>query len=172
MTDIEKTVFLYIPEHLAKYYEIVFPSIVTTAFPLASKELVWAGNALAVGAYTACVFHSMRAAEIGVRVLGNELGVEFPDKPLELAEWQNILDKSDSIIGEMKKMRRGTDKDEKLNFYSQAAVQFRYFKDAWRVRVAHARESYEERDAIKVFTHTHEFFETLATRLKEPKPSV
>jgi hypothetical protein len=105
---------------------------------MASKELVWAGNALACGLYTATVFHSMRAAEIGVRVLGKELGVEFPDKPLELAEWQSILDNCDSKIGAMKQLPRGTEKDDKLNFYSQAAVQFRYFKDAWRVRVAHA----------------------------------
>jgi len=59
MTDIRATVFLYIPEHLAKYYEIIFQSIITVAFPLASKELVWAGNSLACGLYTGCVFHSM-----------------------------------------------------------------------------------------------------------------
>jgi len=172
MVDIERTVFLFLPDHLARYYEIIFPSVVTIAFPMASKELVWAGNSLATGSYTASVFHSMRAAEIGVRVLGHELGVEFPDKPLELAEWQNILDQCDSIVGKMKEMRRGTEKDEKLGFYSQAAIQFRYFKDAWRVRVAHARETYEEKPAIRVFDHTLEFFETLATRLKEPRPSV
>jgi hypothetical protein len=164
--------FLFVPSHLAKYYEVTFQSFITTSFPLASKELVWAGNALACQLYTACVFHSMRAAEIGVRVLGNELGVAFPDKPLELAEWQNILDQCDSIVVKMKEMPRGTQKDEKLGFYSQAAVQFRYFKDAWRVRVAHARETYEEKAAIRIFDHTLEFFETLATRLKEPKPSV
>ena len=67
----------------------------------------------------------------------------------------------------MKGLPRGTYKDEELKFYSQAAVQFRYFKDAWRVRVAHARETYEESPAIQVFTHTLEFFDTLATRLKE-----
>ena len=172
MTDIQKTVFLLIPEHLVKYYEIIFPSTLTMAFPLASKELVWAGNALAVGSYTASVFHSMRAAEIGVRVLGNELEVRFPDKPLELAGWQNILDQANSKIVKMKEMPRGTQNDEVLTFYSQAAVQIRYFKDAWRVRVAHARETYEETPATRVFNHTHEFFETLATRLKEPEPSV
>jgi hypothetical protein len=109
----------------------------------------------------------MRAAEIGVRVLGAALGVSFPDKPLELAEWQNILDQADSKIIAMKNLPRGTHKDEELNFYSQSAVQFRYFKDAWRVRVAHARETYEESAALQVFTHTLEFFDTLAIRLKE-----
>jgi hypothetical protein len=67
----------------------------------------------------------------------------------------------------MKNLARGTFKDADLNFYSQAAVQFRYFKDAWRVRVAHARETYDETQSLKVFNHTLEFFETISTRLKE-----
>jgi hypothetical protein len=170
--EIKSKLFLFIPPHVAKYHDIMFQSFITAAFPLASKELVWAGNSLAVGLYTASVFHSMRAAEIGVRVLGNALGVAFPSHPIELAEWQSILDQADSRIVAMKQMPRGTHKDEELSFYSQAAVQFRYFKDAWRVRVAHARETYEEMQAIRIFDHTLEFFETLATRLKEPAPSV
>ena len=72
----------------------------------------------------------------------------------------------------MKELLRGEFKDEELTFYSQAAVQFRYFKDAWRVRVAHARASYEESQALTVFNHTLEFFDVLATRLSEPEPSV
>jgi hypothetical protein len=170
--ELKGKLFLFVPPHVAKYYDLILPSIITVAFPLASKEIVAAGNALAAGMPTAGVFHSMRAAEIGVRVLGKELGVAFPDKPIELAEWHNILDQADSKIVAMKMLSRGTHKDDELAFYSQAAVQFRYFKDAWRVRVAHARETYEERPAIRVFDHTLEFFETLATRLKEPPPSV
>ena len=166
--ELENNLFLFVPQHRAKYYELTLPSTVTAAFPTASKEMAAAGNSLAVGLYTACVFHSMRAAEIGLRVLGKELDVSFPDKPLELAEWQNILDQADSKVVAMKALPRGTHKDAELNFYSQAAVQFRYFKDGWRVRVAHARETYEESPALKVFNHTLEFFETLATRLKEP----
>jgi hypothetical protein len=109
----------------------------------------------------------MRAAEIGVRSLGVALNVSFPDKPLELAEWANILDQADSKIVAMKLLSRGANKDEELKFYSQAALQFRYFKDGWRIRVAHARETYEERQAIRIFDHTLEFFEILATRLRE-----
>jgi hypothetical protein len=165
--ELKTNLFLFVPPHLAKYYEQTLQNTVITAFPTASNEIIAAGNSLAVGLYTACVFHSMRAAEIGVRVLGKELGVSFPDKPLELAEWQNILDQADSKIVAMKALPRGTHKDEELNFYSQAAVQFRYFKDAWRVRVAHARGTYEESPALKVFNHTLEFFDTLAIRLKE-----
>jgi hypothetical protein len=171
-SELKGKLFLFVPEHRSKYYDLILQSTVTTAFPLASNELVEAGNCLAAGLFTACVFHSMRAAEIGVRVLGTELGVTFPEKPIELAEWQNILDQADSKIVEMRNLKRGPVKDQKLHFFSQAAVQFRYFKDAWRVRVAHARESYDERRAISIFTHTLEFFDFIAAELSEPEPSI
>lgn len=166
-SELKINLFLFVPPHRAKYYDLSLRNTVTHAFPTASTELVAAGNSLAVGLYTACVFHSMRAAEIGVRALGATLNVTFPNKPLELAEWQSILDQADSKIVAMKNLPGGTHKDEELKFYSQAAVQFRYFKDGWRVRVAHARETYEESPAVKIFDHTTEFFDTLATRLKE-----
>jgi hypothetical protein len=166
-SELKAQTFLFVPPHLAKYYDLTLGDGITTNFPTASKEIVESGNSLAAGLYTACVFHAMRAAEIGMRALGAALAVSFPDKPLELAEWQNILDQADSKIIAMQKLAKGVHKDEELNFYSQAAVQFRYFKDAWRVRVAHARETYEETKATRVFNHTLEFFEILASRLKE-----
>jgi len=172
MAELKKTTFFFVPEHLAKYCDLTLQSTITTAFPLASKEVVASGNCLVASLYTASVFHSMRAAEIGMRVLGHTIGVTFPDKPLELAEWQNILDQADSKIKAMNSLQPKQHREEELHFYSQAAIQFRYFKDAWRVRVAHARETYEERPALRVFDHTLEFFEVLATRLKEPHPAV
>jgi hypothetical protein len=62
--ELKDNLFLFVPSHRAEYYELTLQSAVTTAFPTASKELVAAGNSLTVGLYTACVFHSMRAAEI------------------------------------------------------------------------------------------------------------
>ena len=112
----------------------------------------------------------MRAAEIGVRALGRALDVSFPNHSIELAEWQQILEQTESKIKAMKLLPRGTHKDEELAFYSDAAVQLWYFKDAWRVRVAHARANYEMYDAAKVFDHTFSLFRTLATRLKEFSP--
>jgi hypothetical protein len=109
----------------------------------------------------------MRSAEIGVRTLGRALGVSFPDKPLELAEWQTILEQTEAKITAMKKLPRGQHKDEELNFYSEAAVQLRYFKDAWRVRVAHARASYKESQAKEIIDHVRSFFESISSRLSE-----
>jgi hypothetical protein len=59
-------------------------------------------------------------------------------------------------------------KDADLHFLSEAAAQFRFFKSGWRIRVAHARATYTEPEAIEALDHVRSFFETLATRLKEP----
>jgi hypothetical protein len=161
--------FLYVAPHLATYYE--FFEIVSTqtklAFPNAYVELREAGNCIAVGLHTACVFHSMRAAEIGVRGLGNALGVAFPNHPIELAEWHSILDQAESKIVTMKNLPKSTHKDEELTFYSRAAAQFRFFKDGWRVRVAHARATFNEAQAKEAIDHVRSFFDVISARLEE-----
>lgn len=126
-----------------------------------------AANCLAAGFNTASVFHSMRAAEIGVRTLGTDLKIVLP-KPIELSDWQEILNAMVAPIKAIENSPRSTpNREEDLQFYSEAAAQFRFFKSAWRVQVAHARETYEENEAIKVFDHTLNFFLTLAKRLNE-----
>ena len=172
MSEMKERLFLFVPGDRARYYESdsLVSDLVKKVFPSATRELRSAGNCYAAAQFTACVFHLMRAAEVGVRVLGDALNVSFPTHPLELADWQNILDQADSKIVAMKNLPRGTHKDEELHFYSQAAVQFRYFKDAWRVRVAHARETFGEDQALTIMRHTCEFFEVLAPRLTELEP--
>ncbi len=38
----------------------------------------------------------MWIAEVGMRALARERQVSFPDKPLEWAEWENIIDQIES----------------------------------------------------------------------------
>lgn len=123
----------------ASYYqnENILTERAASKFPACHRELVDAGNCLALGQSTASVFHAMRAAELATRALAEDLGVSFPF-PLELAEMHNILDRMEAKILEKKKLAKSADKHAQLKFYSEAAAQFRYFKDAWRVRVAHA----------------------------------
>ena len=169
--EIKSKLFLYIPSDRARFYEYdnVLSEKARDAFPSAYKELKEAGSCYAAERYTACVFHAMRAAEIGLRALGHQVGVSFPDKPLELAEWQNIIQMAEARIKEIvDKQSKGLAKDEDQKFYGQAAAQFRYFKDGWRIRVAHARETYVGSQAYAVLSHARDFFETLAERLREP----
>jgi hypothetical protein len=62
-------VFLFVPPHLAQYHDLTTPDDVASAFPSVESEFRSSGNCIAVGEFTASVFHAMRAAEIGVRCL-------------------------------------------------------------------------------------------------------
>jgi hypothetical protein len=168
--ELEGKTFVFIPEHAAKYFEFddILSADAKEAFSNSYAEIRAAGNCFAAGLHTACVFHAMRASEIGLRAMAVSLEVSFPDKPIELAEWQNLLDQIDSKIVEKKKLPRSIEKDEELHFYSQASTQLRFFKDGWRVRVAHTRANYSEAQAKDVLDHVRSFFEILAKRFSEP----
>lgn len=167
--DVKQTFFLFIPAHLVKYYEnqSFLSEKVKERFPSVSFELNSAANCLATGFSTASVFHSMRAAEIGLRALGRVLNVCFPDIPLEQADMMPIIAQAESKIRKMQDEKKSPLKDEALNFYSQAAAQFRYFKDGWRVRAQHGRAVYDESEAIRVLEHCRDFFESIAPLLTE-----
>jgi hypothetical protein len=168
VTEIESRLFLFVPQHAAKYYEFddIVSDKVKDAFPNCSAEIRAAGTCFAAGVHTACVFHSMRAAEIGVRVFGNALQVELKH-PIKLSEWGAIQGEIDKKISDIRNLPRTMERDADQRFYSEAAAQLRYFKDAWRVRVAHAREIFTEQQALTVMDHVREFFETISARLKE-----
>ena len=167
--EIENHLFLFVPHHRAGYYDRddSTGSALIAHFPQASRELLHAGNCFAVGEYTACVFHSMRAIELGLRAMAAALNVMLPH-PIELAEWAVLIKHIDVKIKEMQELPRGADKDEKVTFYANAASQFRYFRDAYRHHVAHARETYGEDQARSILDRTKEFLESLAPKLSEP----
>ena len=79
----------------------------------------------------------------------------------------NIIEKIEAAIREIQRTKKSDNRDEDLKFYSEAAVQFRYFKDAWRNHVCHQRQRYELHHAQTILTHTGDFMELLSTCLKE-----
>lgn len=159
---------LFVPSERAKYYEAEWSENLIDGFPVASQELSEAGRCFAMASYTASVFHSMRAAEIGMRALGAALNVTFPDKPTDMAEWHQILDQAEKNIKSIGQQPRSQQRASDQEFYSQAASQFRFFKDGWRVRVAHAHASYNEQEALRVLEHVRDFLGGLSPRLAEP----
>jgi hypothetical protein len=168
ISEIKSKSFFYIPDYRAKYFDWdgIVSDKVKEKFAGPSAELRNAGTSFAVGLSTASVFHSIRAAEIGVRALALNLNVPFTH-PIELTEWAVIQDGIDLKIKEMKQQARTLQRDEDQRFYSEAAAQLRYFKDGWRIRVAHARETFSEQQALTVMEHARAFFETISTRLAE-----
>ncbi|MGA2515306.1 MAG: HEPN domain-containing protein [Thermodesulfobacteriota bacterium] len=165
--EMSQHLFFFVPSHRAKYYERSdFNERFISFFPKALRELQHAGNSFTVGEYTASVFHSMRAAEIGLRALAQHLNVIFPFE-INLAEWNALIKEIEKKIETQQQLPRSTARDEELKFCSEAASQFRHFKNGYRIFVAHARESYDEEPALSIMERTKEFLEGLSIKLSE-----
>jgi hypothetical protein len=166
--ELEDIVFGFIPAENAAYFQNkeLFGQDVNSKFPSVAKDIQEAGNCYAHGNYTASVFHLMRVLETSLHVLAKALNVSFP-AAIELENWKNIIDKVDSAIKAQEQLPKSPQKSEDLQFYSEAAKEFRYFKDSWRNHVAHSRQDYDVHDATKIMEHVKDFMQHLATRLKE-----
>ncbi len=99
--------------------------------------------------------------EKGLHSLATELGVGM-SSGIEFENWKNIIDQIEKEIRKLEALPKGPAKTATLTFYSEAASQFRYFKDAWRNHVSHARAQYDEREALTIFEHVRTFMHDLA----------
>ena len=158
-------VFLYMPTADAEFWQS--KSLLTpkarAAFPKLSQELKAAGNAYACGLATAAVFHCMRALEHALAALAVDVGLTRQKE-----QWHNIIEQIEARVRDLNRtLPMGVAKDERINFLSQAAKEFMYFKDGWRNYVAHNRISYTQSDALEVIEHVQAFTEKLAVSLKE-----
>jgi hypothetical protein len=119
-----------------------------------------------VGHNKASVFHSMQVLEKGIRVLANDVGETFT-----VQQWDQILGTIESKIKGMQNNGiPGLDKqakDARLQFLSEAAKEFRYFKDGWRNYVSHGHAEYDDDEAKRVLQHVREFMTHLSTTLSE-----
>lgn len=164
--------FLFIPSTEAEYYDHaeLFGTEVSERFPTANKEITSAGNCYATGNYTACVFHLMRAVEIGARCMVAALKVQshLNGVPVELCEWGTLAAALQKGVDALSVGSR-TDKrkKEKHEFYSHALASFRNFKDAWRNNVSHTRTRYQQGGTKDIMDNTRQFMQHLAAKLKE-----
>ena len=140
----------------------LFGEQVAQAFPSAEQDIKHASTCLAFEEWTACVFHSMRVLEIGLNILAKKFNVTF-----DHTNWQNIIDQIEKVIKEIDKTKWGNEWKTEEKYYSEVALQFRYFKNAWRNYVMHARDTYDEEHAMRIFDYVKQFMIHLATRLKE-----
>jgi hypothetical protein len=167
-TEIKGKALFYCPRERSGYFENdrILSDSAKLAFPTAYVELREAGSCFAASRFTGAVLHCMRAAEVGVKAMARALG----HNPADLAQqdWHPVLNKCESLITEMRNtLPKGVRKEVELQFFSQAAAQFRNFKDGWRVQAAHARPPFNEGEAKIILDATISFYEVLALRLSE-----
>jgi hypothetical protein len=168
LAELKSRLFLFFPTQSAKWYECetLLNETGRQRFPRAYAEIRHAGNCIAFELYDGAVFHSMRALEHGLRATATQLNVSFPF-PIELAEWQNIIEKIESEVRAMKALAKSPQKDADTQFYSEAATQFMYFKDAWRNHVSHVRTVYNQSQAVEVLEHVGKFIGRISERVAE-----
>jgi hypothetical protein len=163
--ELKDRLFLYVPPERAVFWPTVttpnmFGDVVADAFSNANRDIAAAGRCLALDESTACIFHLMRVLEYGLRDLAGRVGL--PTEAMAHENWKNVIDQIEKKIRELETMPKGPIKTETLKEYSAAAVQFRYFKDAWRNHVSHSRDSYDLREADSVYVHVREFMQHMA----------
>lgn len=172
--ELAKRKLVYIPPPQDQFLqqEKLFGESVFQAFPSVFVELKEVSNALAADLNTAAVFHLMRVAERGMRILAWDRRVTVVrNKPLELQQWKDILDgvqkEVDLIVNWPNTL--GLAKTQAEEFYNGALEEFKGFKDAWRNHVMHDRRSYSFDEAKGIMAHVERFMKTLATRISEKK---
>jgi hypothetical protein len=133
------------------------------AFPAIQIDAYSATDCYALGHSIASVFHSMRVLEFGLAAIAADVGLVF-----DLQQWHNIIEQIESKIeAERKSLPKGAARNNRLQFLSESAKEFFYFKDGWRNYVAHNRANYDEPQALSVLTHVRTFMCHLASHLSE-----
>jgi hypothetical protein len=159
--------FMFIPQRRKWFYLKPvewFAEPVVTRFAGIERDVRDACQCFALAQWTASVFHAMRVLEIGLRALATHVGVSLKFS-LDFADWQNLIDGVDARIKALQQQQKGQARSDELEFLARSAAEFRYFKEAWRNHVSHARQSYDEQEAWSVLSHARDFMGSLAAGL-------
>ena len=140
-------------------------------FKSVKEETIAALDCYGFRDFNACIFHLMRVAEIGLRALAKERAVSFPDKPIEWAEWQHLIDQiSAKGKAAAQSFPVGQERDAARDFYSGAVHHFEGFKDKYRNSVMHMRRNYDELDALRSINQVRDFMNGLSAKISERGP--
>ena len=164
--ELAQTVFLHVSSAEANYYREPLDGItddVHDRFSSTLEDLRESAKCYALGRPAASVFHAMRAAEVGLMALGKDLMVPAATNK----NWHDLLVQIEQAIKRIDEKSHGSNWRDDRQWYSDAATQLRYFKDAWRNEVMHAHQSYSESRAREILTATRAFMCQIATRLPE-----
>jgi hypothetical protein len=158
-SEMSTHLFLRVYVDRTEFYEQteLFGAAVNANFASSKEDIKEAGCCYTTDRNTACVMHLMRVLEVGLSTLAKTLGVNFDRR-----NWENVINDIEVEIKKINGPARGPDWKEKQQFYSGAAKDFRYFKDAWRNHAMHFRERYDALEAKLILEHVKAFMMQLA----------
>ena len=161
--ELSEPLFLMISPEKRKLYEqkeAPFGELVAERFADAQRDIQAASRCLALDEWTACVFHCMRVVELALHAWGRSLDLSIK-VPIELANWKEIQRAAELKREELNNSQRSVERDKALEQLGRRLAHFLAIKDAWRNHVAHAREHYDEREAVAVWQHVKEFMRAM-----------
>lgn len=158
---------LVLPYQEGKRYQMsqeLFGIEVINKFPSAAYEIDEAGKCLALGRLTACVFHLMRALEVGIEGTRKCLGIPDPVKDGD-RNWGSVLNK---FKGEFERRNKaGWDQQEDKDFFAEIHASLDAVKNVWRNATMHVEKKYTDEEAEHIFNAVRGFMKKLAVRLDE-----
>lgn len=162
--------FFFVPVHKAAQCDNVEALWgVWKVFPESEDDIRQSVDCFIFGLYTASVFHGMRVAEHGLRMLAKKLRVKLTHSgrpmPIDLATWDKVITQCKNKIEELRKRSKSHRNDAQLQIFSEAADHCMFMKDIWRNPVDHSRKSCNEGDALRVTHRVHDFMEFMARGL-------
>ena len=145
------------PEDVSLYgSENLFGDAVAAKFRDAAEDIQNAGNCVALGQGTACVFHLMRAMEIAVRKLGARLKITITPQ----STWRNMTSQMDSKI--LKMPDKTEAQKRKKNELEAARTNLHHVGSVWRNNTMHPATSYTPSQARDVMHAVRIFMVDLA----------
>lgn len=133
--------------------------------PLANADLKESGNCLALGRYTAAMFHFCRALERSLILLERDLGIVVPPAGGEKT-WGKRLGRIKDEFDKRNKTPPPNWNAER-EFYEGAKYYFSIAKDYIRDDTVHVEKNYNEAEALSLFTSGREFLRHVSKKLKE-----
>ena len=145
-----------------------FGSEVADKFPSASYDIDEASRCLALGRYTAAVFHLMRIMEIGIRGMSRCLGVPDPIKQAERNWWaiqRKIKEAMEERGGNSALKRWARPEDQAV--FEDACAFLDAVRNAWRNATMHVENKYTDEEADTIYRAVKMFTRKLASRFDE-----
>jgi len=133
--------------------DTLFGADVVDAFPHAEFDISEAGKCLSFGLWTACVMHTMRVLEIGLRALALSVDVVHSEN------WNQTLI---GIENALRKINKKTDGDSAAQKAAEAGTHLRFIKNAYRNQAMHSHSEYDEQDAKRIFGDARSLMQYLA----------
>jgi hypothetical protein len=144
---------------------------ITNSFPSIENEIRAGVDCFAIGHNTACIFHMMRVAEHGLRMVARERGIKTIKRatPIEWSTWREVFQ---AIEGKLKGVRgapAGPKRETALKFYESALSDQHALQTHYRDPTMHFRDSYDRGQAHSAIFRVNSLMANLATKLREDR---